>query len=269
MRMSKNFRYAAIVAAAMVAGALTAPALAAGPGGGGGGTATPPATNNNFTTLWVTPTETVGVDAGNPFVFGAQAKFKDSAPTITLTSAPAGIAIANVSTFPPAKGGPWTTSVTTNVWTPTRDQIGQQTLVFTATAGGQTATTTINVTVFDAPAPVTGLTATVQGDSIVASWQGAQFGVGPITYQVVACVVYPTVSLRPGGLQGETCFGLSPWGVTTATTVTIPSSLAFPSNPGQPTNATLPVTKVIVTPVGADGIAGGQTFIVPSSPSPA
>jgi hypothetical protein len=264
--MSKNFRYAAIVAAAMVAGALTGPALAAGPGGGGGGTAT--TTNTNFTTLWVTPTESVGVDAGNPFVFAAQAKFKDSAPTITLTSAPAGIAIANVSTFPPAKGGPWTTLVTTNVWTPTRDQIGQQTLVFTATAGGQTATTTINVTVFDAPAPVTGLTATIQGNSIVASWQGAQFGVGPITYQVLACVVYPT-HLRPGGLNGETCFGLPPWSATTGTTVTLPSALAFPSNPGQPTNATLPVTKLIVTPVGSDGIAGGQTFIVPSSPPPA
>jgi hypothetical protein len=268
--MSKNFRCTLMITAAMATGTLAAPALAAGgPGGGGGGTATPPPPVNIGNQLVESPSTIVGVDAGNTYTFGNTASFKDAAPTITLTTAPAGVSIANVSTFPPAKGGPWTTSVTTNPWTPTRDQIGQQTVTFTATAGGQTTATNIQVTVFDAPSPVTNLVATTQGGQINVNWQGAQFGVGPITYQVLACIFEPNQSpggIRPGGLSGETCFGLPPWTNTTSTSVTIPSTLAFPLTQAQSTpNPILPVNKIIVTPFGADGIAGGQAFIVPSS----
>jgi hypothetical protein len=60
--MSKNFGYAAIIAAAMVAGALPVPALAAGGpgGGGGGGGSAPTLVNYKLTGTIVAPAGCIG-----------------------------------------------------------------------------------------------------------------------------------------------------------------------------------------------------------------
>lgn len=232
-----------------IAALCTAPgALLAGSGGGGPGSGK---TSAPLTITGGGANLTVQTGRSLP-AFSISATFKDAAPNVTLTAAPAGLIIESTRVFPPSRGGPWTTMVTTSAWTPTRDEIGPQKVVFTATAGGASQSAVMNITVQDAPAPVTGLRVISQGGVIDATWlPSAVGGVAPILYRVEGC--YST--------------GLRAFGTVCETIETTPNTnLSFPANhtesfPG-------PYIFVMVTPIDANGVEGGTVTIVPTILTP-
>jgi hypothetical protein len=183
--------------------------------------------------------------------FTVTATFQDQAPTITLTSAPAGLFIENAFTTR-QRGGPFITIATVNAWTPTRDEIGSHPLIFTATAGSVSQTAVMTALVQDAPDPVTGLTAVSQDGFIQASWQASAVGgTAPISYRVEGC--YST---------GLRAFG----NVCEQTALTTGTQASFSANhvgsfPG-------PYILVIVTPIDADGVEGGRVVIAPTVVTP-
>lgn len=217
---------------------LLAASGGSGPGGGGGSA---DLTISSGGTILVAQ---VGRPANS---FTVTATFKNEAPAITLTSAPAGLFIENTLTSR-QRGGPFITIATVNAWTPTRDEIGPHTVTFTATAGGLSQSAVMTITVQDAPDPVTALTAVSQGGFIQASWQpSAVGGTAPISYRVEGC--YDT---------GPRAFH----NICEQTAMTTGTEVSFPANhtgtfPG-------PYILVIVTPIDADGVEGGRVVIAPT-----
>jgi hypothetical protein len=146
------------------------------------------------------------------------------------------------------------TTVQLSPWTPSRDEIGIGSVVFTATDGASSITNTLMVTVLDAPAAVTGLSASSDGNQITATWQApAVGGAGPISYEVRAC--YRTILRAPDGLAAI-CEPIGTFADIIAT---------FPARTSNPTNDP-PGTyfELLVTPVDSVGVNGPSTlFLMP------
>jgi hypothetical protein len=138
-------------------------------------------------------------------------------------------------------------------WTPSRAEIGQGSIVLTATDGTSTITNIVPITVQDAPDTISGLFATSDGVAITAAWQPPAIGgTGAISYEVQACYSVFLVS----GALGAACNTIGTFADATAT---------FPAQTSDPTNNP-PGTyfEVLVTPVDSLGVRGPLSlFLMP------
>ena len=244
-----------VFAAALLLG-TAASALAAGggggggPGGGGGGATAVP--------LAIGASVSLVAFVGHPTEVESQVLDGKRQPTLELSTAPAGMVVNSQIVSPPIRGGSWTVIDMTNAWVPTRDQLGLNNVVFTATdpVTHAAVTQTIAITVLDAPDAVTGLTSVTNGDEITLTWQpSAAGGVDPISYRVDGCYRL-SPSLRSGGCIIETIT------TTTDTTVTIPAD----HTPQFAGDVTSPYISIQVTPIDANGVAGEFANVDPTLP---
>lgn len=111
------------------------------------------------------------------------------APIITMTSGPSGLIPFNLTPVDHPHGINGYT-MTTYVWTPSRDEIGltaQATFTATTQSGGKAALTVTFGAVQDAPpATISGLAADKFADHIEAHWNASTDGT-PLTYTLTAC----------------------------------------------------------------------------------
>jgi hypothetical protein len=250
---------AAALAAGGGGGGGGGPAVGGGPGGGGGGgggTAVPPPQPK--VPLAIGASESLIAFVGHPTELESQVLDSNRQPTLELSTAPAGMVVNSQIVSPPIRGGSWSVIDMTNAWVPTRDQLGLNNVVFTATDPVTHAAVTqvIAITVLDAPDAVTGLTSVTNGDQLTLSWQpSASGGVDPISYRVDGCYRL-SPSLRSGGCIIETI-------TTTAdTTVTIPAD----HTPQFAGDVTSPYISIQVTPIDANGVAGEFANVDPTLP---
>ncbi|HWH38443.1 MAG TPA: hypothetical protein VNU21_01300 [Usitatibacter sp.] len=176
-------------------------------------------------------------------------------PVITLdaTTFPE-ITVAGVTSLVSGKNGPLNrTTIDLTSWTPSRAEIGQGSVVLTATDGTTSITNIVPITVQDAPEAISGLFATSDGTTITANWVAPTVGgTGAISYQVQACylVFTPSATLAPA------CdvIGLFP-----STTATFPAHTSAPTN-----NPPGTYFEVLVTPVDSLGVQGPLSlFLLP------
>lgn len=224
---------------------------AKGAGGGGGGGAAGGGGGVKAALVFPTSGSLVG-SSGAPFpTVNIAATSGIAQPVITLVSAPEGISVAAVSEIPAGKAGPlFTTGLQLAPWTPTRDQIGTATAVFTATDGVTAITYNLDITVQDAPVAVTGLTAASDGAQITASWAApAVGGTGQIAYAVQACY---KLEIRTGFFASQ----------CNLVATTPDTSVTFAANTTDPAGGAY--FEILVTPIDSVGVFGPMTlFLLP------
>lgn len=253
MNHNTRFKSAAALFAAAVLSISAVPAAAAGGGGGGGGSASPPpvlsysASVDSFTSL--------------PMIFGVRATSSTSdLPVITINSAPAGMILLAQGSFTNIRGFlPY--SYITVQWTPGRDQIGVQSMSFTATSRSGSTTSSAIFTVHDAPSPITGLVAIASADQrIAASWDPTVGGVSPVSHSVTACYILPAppavIITRSTPRATSVCELVD-------TTAANQSAFSSMSQPSVVTGLSYPYYAVSVFAVGADGVGtiGGYAAV--------
>jgi hypothetical protein len=213
-----------------------------GAGGGGGGKAA---------LVFPTSGSLVG-SSGVPFPqVSITATSGIAQPVIALVSAPAGVSVGTITEVPAGKVGPlFITTLQLAPWTPTRDQIGTATAVFTATDGATTITYNLDITVQDAPAAVGGLTAASDGTQITASWAAPAFGgTGQISYVVQACY---KLEIRTGFFASQ----------CNLVATTPDTSVTFAAQTTDPAGGAY--FEILVTPMDSVGVFGPMTlFLLP------
>jgi hypothetical protein len=174
-------------------------------------------------------------------------------PVVTLdaTTFPE-ITVSFVNAQPAGKFGPLNrTTIDLTSWTPSRAEIGQGSIVLTATDGTSTITNIVPVTVQDAPDTISGLFATSDGIAITASWQAPAIGgTGAISYEVQACYLVFTVTATLSPVCNV--IGLFP-----DVTATFPAKTSDPTN-NPPGN----YFEVLVTPVDSLGVRGPLSLVL-------
>jgi hypothetical protein len=186
-------------------------------------------------------------------------------PVITFNHGPTGMTVIGQGSYP-RKYGFQPYSYYTVQWTPDRGQIGIQTASFTATTRSGSTTSTVTLTVHDAPSALTGLTATETApNAITLSWDATTGGVKPISHAVTACYLIPAPPAVV--ITRSTQRGPSHICELVDTTTANQAIISSYSQPNSVDGISYPYNDVTVSVVAADGIAAPSgTAIVQRAP---